>query len=128
MSGILRMEIEKLIQRGYLKEFTTDRGHKKPQGRGTSPPRYPPRRWKRNPPRHNPYRRPRSPYRPRMDKQAMERGENSPVAGHVATIAGGIYGRGDSRNSRKKYARRKVYGVMGTQGSTGAITFTDVDC
>ncbi|GAA0158558.1 hypothetical protein LIER_38681 [Lithospermum erythrorhizon] len=121
------MEIEKLIQRGYLREFTKDRGHEKPQGYGSSPPRYLHHRQK-NSPRHNPYRRPRSPYSPRMDKQKMERSENSPVVGHVATIAGGIHGGGDSRNARKKYARREVYGVVNMQVGTEAITLTDADC
>ncbi|GAA0172691.1 hypothetical protein LIER_26463 [Lithospermum erythrorhizon] len=50
-----------------------------------------------------------------MDKQATKRSENSPVVGHVATIAGGIYEGGDSRNSKKNYTRREVYGVMNTQ-------------
>ncbi|GAA0160816.1 hypothetical protein LIER_39111 [Lithospermum erythrorhizon] len=86
--------------------------HEKRQGRSPSPPRYPPRRQKYSPPRHNSYRWPRSPYHPWTDKQAAERGENSPVAGHVATITSRIHGVGDSRNSRKKYARREVYGVM----------------
>ncbi|GAA0163026.1 hypothetical protein LIER_18998 [Lithospermum erythrorhizon] len=87
---ILRMEIERLIQRGQLREFTREKGHEKPQGRGASQPRYPP--W------------------------------------HIATIAVGIHGGGDSRNSRKKYARREVYGVVDLQVGTEAITFTDADC
>ncbi|GAA0183810.1 hypothetical protein LIER_31159 [Lithospermum erythrorhizon] len=58
----------------------------------------------------------------------MERSENSLVTGHVATIAGVIHGGGDSRNARKKYARREVYGVVKMQVSTEAITFTNADC
>ncbi|GAA0145624.1 hypothetical protein LIER_05777 [Lithospermum erythrorhizon] len=57
----------------------------------------------------------------------MERGENSPVVGHIETIPRGIYGGGHSKNSGKKYAIREVYGVMSMEGSTEAITFTDMD-
>ncbi|GAA0154139.1 hypothetical protein LIER_12208 [Lithospermum erythrorhizon] len=110
-----------------LKEFTRDRGHEKPQGSGNSPPHYPPRRQKHSPPRHNPYRRPRSPYRPRTDKQATVRVENSLVAGHVTTIAGGIHGEDDSRNSRKKYARREVTIGKGQTSTTFTAQFTVVD-
>ncbi|GAA0152366.1 hypothetical protein LIER_10867 [Lithospermum erythrorhizon] len=46
---------------------------------------------------------------------------------HIATIAGGIHRGVDSRNSRKKYVRREVYGVMNTQVNTEAIIFTDTD-
>ncbi|GAA0142596.1 hypothetical protein LIER_03457 [Lithospermum erythrorhizon] len=61
---ILRMEIERLIQRGQLKEFTREKGHERPQGRDASPPRHPPYNRRNSPPRHRPYQRPRSPYRP----------------------------------------------------------------
>ncbi|GAA0163881.1 hypothetical protein LIER_19648 [Lithospermum erythrorhizon] len=103
-------------------------GSEKPQGHGSSPPRHPSYKQKNSPQRHHPYRRQRSPYRPRTDKKTMERRESSPVARHIATIAGGIHGGGDSRNARKKYARRKFYGVVDFQVGTEEMTFTDVDC
>ncbi|GAA0183935.1 hypothetical protein LIER_42486 [Lithospermum erythrorhizon] len=56
------MEIEKLIQQGHLREFTREMGHKRPHGRGSSPPRYLPHRRKNSPPRHNPYRNVRKKY------------------------------------------------------------------
>ncbi|GAA0145458.1 hypothetical protein LIER_05646 [Lithospermum erythrorhizon] len=65
---------------------------------------------------------------PATDKKTKEMRENSLVAGHITTIAGGIHGGGDSRNARKKYARREVYGVVDLQVGTEAITFTNVDC
>ncbi|GAA0146112.1 hypothetical protein LIER_06141 [Lithospermum erythrorhizon] len=125
-----RREIEKLIQRGYLKEFTRGRGHEeRPQGRGNSPPRYPPQGRKLSPAGHDPYRRPKSPYLPRTDKRVEEeREENSLVTGHIATIVAGIYGGGDSRISRKKYAPREVYAIVNTQCNTNVITFTYPDC
>ncbi|GAA0142609.1 hypothetical protein LIER_03467 [Lithospermum erythrorhizon] len=89
MRGNQEREI-KISTRGHLREFTRNMGHKKPLGRGSSPPRYPPCRRKNIPPRHNSYRRPRSPYRPRTEKETAERSENSPAAGHNHTIAGGI--------------------------------------
>ncbi|GAA0163488.1 hypothetical protein LIER_19340 [Lithospermum erythrorhizon] len=45
---------KKFIQEGHLKEFTRDRGHKRPQRRGTSPPHYLPSRWKNSPPSTQP--------------------------------------------------------------------------
>ncbi|GAA0144064.1 hypothetical protein LIER_35866 [Lithospermum erythrorhizon] len=73
--------------------------------------------------------RPRIQYRPRIDKRALERREATPpIAERIATILGGIYGGGDSRNSRKKYAHREVYAIVGTRCSNRAITFTDEDC
>ncbi|GAA0139428.1 hypothetical protein LIER_35089 [Lithospermum erythrorhizon] len=62
-----------------------------------------------------------------MDKKTAERSESSPIAGHITTIAGGIHGRGDSRNAMKKYARKEVYGVVDLQVDTKEITFTDTD-
>ncbi|GAA0169536.1 hypothetical protein LIER_40783 [Lithospermum erythrorhizon] len=121
--GLRYGKLKKALLLGHLREFTRDRGHKKPQGQGSSPPRYPPRRRKDSP-QNNPYRRPRSPYRPRTDKQKTDRSENSPVAGHVATISGGIHRGGDSRNARKKNARREVYGVVDLQEDNRAYVNT----
>ncbi|GAA0150236.1 hypothetical protein LIER_37083 [Lithospermum erythrorhizon] len=85
---ILKIEIEKLIQRDYLKEFTGGKTHEvRPQGRCPSLPYYPPRGRKHSPTCHNPYRRPRSPYRPRTDKRVVERRESDNIVydnGHKA--------------------------------------------
>ncbi|GAA0143999.1 hypothetical protein LIER_35848 [Lithospermum erythrorhizon] len=43
-------------------------------------------------------------------------------------LRGATMERGDSRNARKKYARRRVYGVVEMQVGTEAVTFTNVDC
>ncbi|GAA0141012.1 hypothetical protein LIER_02254 [Lithospermum erythrorhizon] len=87
------MKIEKLIQCGYLKEFTGGRTYEeRPQGRG------------------------------------LRKRENLTGVGRIATISGGIYGGGDFRNTRKKYAQREVYIVANTHCNPQAITFTDEDC
>ncbi|GAA0173214.1 hypothetical protein LIER_26876 [Lithospermum erythrorhizon] len=69
---ILRMEIERLIQQGQLREFTREIGHDRPQGRGASLPRNPPYKCKNSPPRNHPYQRPRT------DKKKTERGLEMP--------------------------------------------------
>ncbi|GAA0149221.1 hypothetical protein LIER_36888 [Lithospermum erythrorhizon] len=85
---ILNAEIEKLIKRGYLKEF---------MGKGTQ----------RDPMRQN-RRSPLPDNRPRIKQEPQEVPQ---IIGRIHTISGGIAGGGNSRNSRKNYARREVYSL-----------------
>ncbi|GAA0138377.1 hypothetical protein LIER_00134 [Lithospermum erythrorhizon] len=80
---ILNAEIVKLIKRGYSKEFT---------GKGTQ--------------RDNTCQNHRSPPPPQVKPEPAEVPR---LTGRIDTISSGIAGGGDSRNSRKNYARREVY-------------------
>ncbi|GAA0185175.1 hypothetical protein LIER_32463 [Lithospermum erythrorhizon] len=99
---ILKAEIEKLIKRGYLKEFV---GQDRPrqQGHGYSPPR----EWERS-------------VRER-DKQATP----PRATERIDTICRGIAGGGDSRNSRKNYSTRGVYSTRGAITQNEPISFSD---
>ncbi|GAA0170107.1 hypothetical protein LIER_24445 [Lithospermum erythrorhizon] len=56
----------------------------------------------------------------------LKKPEPPPLAGRINTIGGGIVGGGDSRNSRKNYARREVYSIAEpTWVKNEAISFFD---
>ncbi|GAA0145021.1 hypothetical protein LIER_36055 [Lithospermum erythrorhizon] len=98
----LKVEIEKLIKRGQLREFV------KNDQRGS------PRSYKESSPR----------------KYANGRKDNdqSPrVTGRVDTISNGIAGGGDTSNARRKYARWAVYAQGSPAGTydAGEISFSD---
>ncbi|GAA0138800.1 hypothetical protein LIER_34982 [Lithospermum erythrorhizon] len=99
---ILKAEIEKLIKRGYLKEFV---GQDRPrqQGCGYSPP----------------CERERS-VRPGDKHVSPPR-----ATGRIDTISGGIVGGGDSCNSRKNYYRRAVYSPRGAITHNEPISFSN---
>ncbi|GAA0161973.1 hypothetical protein LIER_18168 [Lithospermum erythrorhizon] len=81
---VLDAEIEKLIKRGYLKEYTAGGIYSGGQRQGKSPP----------PPQVKP-----------------EPSDLPRLTGRIDTISGGSAGGGDSRNSRKGYARRSIYAI-----------------
>ncbi|GAA0176250.1 hypothetical protein LIER_42048 [Lithospermum erythrorhizon] len=89
---ILKAEIEKLIKRGYLKEFV---GHDRPR----------PQRCSYSPPRE----------RERSVRQRDKQVSPPRATGRIDTISGVIAGGGDSRNSRKNYSRRPVYSASNNQ-------------
>ncbi|GAA0161983.1 hypothetical protein LIER_18177 [Lithospermum erythrorhizon] len=95
---ILKTEIEKLIKRGYLKEFI-DKGD---------------RRDFQNQNR-------RSPQRDNHLRIKNEPQEAPPVNGSIETIPGGKAGGGDSRNSRKMYARREFYSIADSKALSHTI-------
>ncbi|GAA0161349.1 hypothetical protein LIER_17685 [Lithospermum erythrorhizon] len=80
---ILKAELEKLIKRGYLKEFVD-------------------KETQRDVPSHNR----RSNLLDNRPKVKREQLEAPPLTCRINTICGGIAGGGDSRNSRKRYTRR----------------------
>ncbi|GAA0184977.1 hypothetical protein LIER_32265 [Lithospermum erythrorhizon] len=100
---ILKSEIEKLIKRGHLKEFIDQEN-----------PQDVPRQNCRSPPRAN---------HPRIKNEPQE----APlITGRIDTIAGDKARGGDSRNSRKSYARREVYSINETTGMRNEIiSFSD---
>ncbi|GAA0175465.1 hypothetical protein LIER_28632 [Lithospermum erythrorhizon] len=99
---ILKAELEKLIKRGYLKEFVD-------------------KETQRDAPSHNRM----SPLLDNRPKVKREKLEAPPIMGRIDTISGGIAGGGDSRNSRKIYARRGVYSLNKTTPINELITFSD---
>ncbi|GAA0184210.1 hypothetical protein LIER_31498 [Lithospermum erythrorhizon] len=68
-------------------------------------------RRKNRPPRQQPYQLPEA----LTVHERIRRHGKSPVPRHISTIPGGVNGGGDSRNARKRYARREVYGVIDLQ-------------
>ncbi|GAA0172293.1 hypothetical protein LIER_26145 [Lithospermum erythrorhizon] len=96
---VLDAKIEKLIKRGYLKEFTA---------KGTQ----------RDSQRQNR----RSPPPPQVK---LEPAELPRLTGRIDTISGGIVEGGDSRNSRKAYARQ-IYSInQAPQLRNEPISFSD---
>ncbi|GAA0185607.1 hypothetical protein LIER_32894 [Lithospermum erythrorhizon] len=96
---ILNAEIEKLIKRGYLKEYTAGGAYRGSQRQGKSP----------LPPQVKP-----------------EPTEFPRLTGRIDTISGGPAGGGDSRNSRKSYARRTVYAITRTSSvKSNPVVFTE---
>ncbi|GAA0176487.1 hypothetical protein LIER_29468 [Lithospermum erythrorhizon] len=101
--NLLPKPIEKLIQRGYLKEFV-NKGDR------------------RDVPRQN-RRSPQWNSQPRIKNEPLE---TPPVTMRIDTMAGGRAGGGNSRNSRKTYARREVYSIVeATARKEENISFND---
>ncbi|GAA0164228.1 hypothetical protein LIER_19916 [Lithospermum erythrorhizon] len=99
----LPKEIEKLIKRGYLKEFV-DKGDQ------------------REVPRQNR----RSPQRDSHPRIKNEPPEAPLLTGHIDTITGSRVGGGDSQNSRKVYAHGDVYSIVErTTRKEEVISFND---
>ncbi|GAA0145173.1 hypothetical protein LIER_05426 [Lithospermum erythrorhizon] len=97
---VLDAEIEKLIKRGYLKEYTANGTHRSGQ-----------RQHCRSPPPPQVKPEPSDPPR---------------LTGRIDTISGGPAGGGDSRNSRKGYARRSIYAINQAPPIKGdPVIFTD---
>ncbi|GAA0152567.1 hypothetical protein LIER_11017 [Lithospermum erythrorhizon] len=110
---MLKIEMEKLIKRGHLKEYVDARG--RPQARPRSP-----QRENQN----YPLGRGASPPR---EENRNRRGPLPRLAGHIDTISGGLAGGGDSRNSRKNYSRREVHYSSSAPVCVEAISFSDVE-
>ncbi|GAA0152927.1 hypothetical protein LIER_11286 [Lithospermum erythrorhizon] len=110
---VLKIEMEKLIKRGHLKEFVDTRG--RPQARPRSPPR-------EN--RNYPQGRGAS---PSHEENRNRRDLPLRLTGRIDRISGVRAGRGDSRNSKKNYARREVYSSPSSQISVEGISFSDAE-
>ncbi|GAA0157438.1 hypothetical protein LIER_14706 [Lithospermum erythrorhizon] len=110
---MLKVEIEKLIKRGHLKEFVDNKN--RPQIRQRSP-----QRENRNFAR-------RCGASPPREETRNRRGSLLKLTGHIDTISGGRVGGGDSRNSRKNYARREIYSSSSAPISAEVISFLDVE-
>ncbi|GAA0166382.1 hypothetical protein LIER_21546 [Lithospermum erythrorhizon] len=83
--NLLPKPIEKLIKRGYLKEY---------MAKGTQ--------------RDNQRQNRRIPPLPQIKAEPAELPR---LTGRIDTIFGGVAGGGDSRNSKKNYARRQIYSI-----------------
>ncbi|GAA0171167.1 hypothetical protein LIER_25264 [Lithospermum erythrorhizon] len=82
-----------------IKFIGQERG--RPQGRGFSPPR-------------------------ERENRVRDKRPSPPLEkGGIDTISGGIAGGGDSRNARKNYSRREVYGTSGAKIKNEPILFSD---
>ncbi|GAA0166191.1 hypothetical protein LIER_21405 [Lithospermum erythrorhizon] len=97
---VLDAEIDKLIKRGYLKEYTasgTCRSGQRQHGKSPPPPQVKP-----------------------------EPSDLPRLTSCIDTISGGPVGGGDSRNSRKGYARRLIYAIDQAPAIKGdPVIFTD---
>ncbi|GAA0159121.1 hypothetical protein LIER_15976 [Lithospermum erythrorhizon] len=109
----LKAEIQKLIKRGYLKEYVDARA--RPQPRPKSPPK-----------ENKNYQRGRSTSSP-QGKNINRRYPSPRLAGHIDTISGDRAGGGESRNAKKNYVWREVYSSPSIPVCIEAISFSNAE-